>query len=150
MKDNRKIIMNPIETYIKSLAEIRSSGAAVAETSYYIPFANLMNEIGKTLKPKVRCIINLKNRGAGIPDGGLFTPDQFQRASDTEPLAGQIPSRGVIEIKSTSEGITAIADSKQVTKYWQAYGQVLVTNYREFVLIGKDELGYPVKLETFR
>ena len=150
MKDNRKNIMSPIETYIKNLTEIRSSGAAVAETSYYIPFANLMNEIGKTLKPKVRCIINLKNRGAGIPDGGLFTHDQFQRASNAEPLAGQIPSRGVIEIKSTSEEITAIADSKQVTKYWKAYGQVLVTNYRDFVLIGKDDLGYPVKLETFR
>lgn len=142
--------MNPIETYIKSLAEIRSSGTASPELSYYIPFANLMNEIGKTLKPKVRCIINLKNRGAGIPDGGLFTPDQFQRSSDTEPLAGQIPSRGVIEIKSTSEEIAAIADSKQVTKYWKEYGQVLVTNYRDFVLIGKDDLGYPVKLETFR
>ena len=31
-----------------------------------------------------------------MPDGGLYTPDQFQR-SDDEPLAGQAPTRGVIE-----------------------------------------------------
>jgi hypothetical protein len=60
--------MNPLETYFRDLSIIRSSGAAVKETSYYGPFATLFNEIGKTIKPKVRCIINLKNRGAGLPD----------------------------------------------------------------------------------
>jgi hypothetical protein len=67
--------MNPLETYIRELYEIRSTGAATPETSYYGPLASLLNDIGKTLKPRVRCIINLKNRGAGLPDGGLFTPD---------------------------------------------------------------------------
>jgi hypothetical protein len=42
--------MNPLETDLKELSEIRSSGAAVEETSYYGPFANLLNEIGKTLE----------------------------------------------------------------------------------------------------
>jgi len=70
-----------LETYLRELRDIRSTGAAVKETSYYSPLANLFNEIGKTLKPKVRCIINLANRGAGLPYGGYFTPDQFQRAS---------------------------------------------------------------------
>jgi hypothetical protein len=51
--------MNPVEIFFRDLNEIRSSGAAVKETSYYGPLANLLNEIGKTLKPKVRCIINL-------------------------------------------------------------------------------------------
>ena len=41
--------MNPLETYLKELSEIRASGAAVKETSYYGPMANLLNEIGKTL-----------------------------------------------------------------------------------------------------
>ncbi len=68
-----------IATYLQDLRDIRSSGAAVKETSYYGALSNLFNEIGKTLKPKVRCIINLANRGAGLPDGGLFTLDQFQR-----------------------------------------------------------------------
>jgi hypothetical protein len=70
--------MNPVETYIRELLEIRGSGEAVKETSYYPPLSQLFNEIGKTLKPRVRCIINPKNRGAGIPDGGLYTADQIR------------------------------------------------------------------------
>jgi len=139
-----------VETYLKDLSRIRSSGAATDETSYYTPFANLLNEIGSGIKPKVRCIINIKNRGAGLPDGGLFTPDQFQKASDTDPLPGQLPSRGVIEIKGTGDEVATIADSKQVTKYWGKYGLVLVTNYRDFVLIGKDPANKPIKLESYR
>ena len=86
--------MNPLETYLKELSQIRSSGAAVKETSYYGPLASLFNEIGKTLKPKVRCIINLQNQGAGMPDGGFFTQEQFQKAGDHEPLPGQMPAGG--------------------------------------------------------
>ena len=56
--------MNSLETFLHDLNEIRASGAAVKETSYYGPLANLLNEIGKTLKPKVKCIINLQNVGA--------------------------------------------------------------------------------------
>ena len=95
--------MNPIETYLRELHEIRSSGEATAETSYYGSLRNLLNEIGKTLKPKVRCIINIKNRGAGLPDGGLFTQDQLQKYTDAAPLAGQTPARGVMEVKSTHD-----------------------------------------------
>ena len=53
--------MNPLETYLTELRDIRSSGAAVKETSYYGPLANLLNEVGKdkNLRPKVRCIINI-------------------------------------------------------------------------------------------
>jgi hypothetical protein len=43
------------------------------------------------------------------------------------------------------------ADGAQVTNYWNKYHQVLVTNYRDFVLVGRDEAtGRPVKRETFR
>jgi len=86
--------MNPLETYLKELSQIRSSGAAVKETSYYEPLASLFNEIGKSLKPEVRCIINLQNQGAGMPDGEFFTQEQFQKAGDHEPLPGQMPAGG--------------------------------------------------------
>jgi len=142
--------MNPVEQYIKDLYEIRSSGAAVKETSYYGPLANLLNEIGKSLTPKVRCIITLQNRGAGLPDGGLFTPDQFQTRSDKEPRKGQLPSRGVLEVKGTGDDAWVVADGEQVSRYWGKYNQVLVTNYRDFVLIGRDASGNQTKLETFR
>lgn len=141
--------MNPLEAYLLDVYEIRSSGAAVKETSYYSALSNLFNEVGKSLKPKVRCILQLANRGAGLPDGGLFTPDQFQ-GSAAEPLAGQIPSRGVIEVKGASDDAWVTADGPQVSKYWGRYRQVLVTNLRDFVLVGQDEEGKPAKLETYR
>jgi hypothetical protein len=65
----------------------------------------------------VQCLINLANRGAGLPDGGLFTPDQFQRASEADPLPGQLPSRGAIEIKGTGDDLRTIAASDQVIRY---------------------------------
>ncbi len=86
----------------------------------------------------------------GHPDGGLFTSDQLQKAAEAEPLEGQNPSRGAIEIKGTGDDAWVTADTKQVTKYWNKYRQVLVTNYRDFVLIGQDRDGQPVKLETYR
>ena len=142
--------MNLLQEYLNELHEIRSSGSAVKETSYYPAISNLLNGIGKSLKPKVRCIINIKNRGAGIPDGGLFTPDQFQRRSEEELAEGTIPARGVVEIKSASDDAWVVADGPQVTRYWGKYRQVLVTNYRDFVLVGQDIEGKPTKLETYR
>jgi len=65
--------MNPLETYLKDLRDIRTTGAAVAETSFYHALSNLFNEIGKTLKPKVRCVMPIADRGADLePIGGGF------------------------------------------------------------------------------
>jgi len=86
--------MNPLETYLKELSEIRASGAGVKESSYYGPLAHFLNEIGKTLKPKVKCIINLQNVGAGLPDGGFFTQEQFQKFADAAPLPVPNPDLG--------------------------------------------------------
>jgi hypothetical protein len=143
--------MSPLESYLRELHAIRSTGSAVKETSYYPALSNLLNAVGqdKTLKPKVRCVINIQNRGAGIPDGGLFTADQFQRASADEPLAGQMPARGVIEVKGTGENVRKIAASAQVAKYLNKYGQALVTNYRDFVLVAHDADGQRTELEAY-
>jgi len=138
-----------LEDYFRSLFEIRSTGAATKETSYYPALSNLLNEVGKELKPRVRCILQLANKGAGNPDGGLFTTEQLQKGA-AQPLPGQVPSRGVIEVKGTGDDAWVTADGKQVSKYWGEYHQVLVTNYRDFVLVGQDINGKPVKLETYR
>ena len=103
---------DPVATYIQELRDIRSTGAAVKETSYYGTLANLLNEVGKSLKPTVRCIINLANQGNGLPDGGLFTPDQFQRASEVKPLPGQLPSRGAIEVKGTGDNVQTMMQKR--------------------------------------
>ncbi|MGH9631297.1 MAG: type ISP restriction/modification enzyme, partial [Bryobacteraceae bacterium] len=124
--------------------------AAPSRKPQYPAISTLVNGIGKTLKPRVRCVINIKNRGAGIPDGGLFSSDQLQRRSAEELMEGTIPSRGVIEIKPTSEDAWVISDGQQVSRYWGKYRQVLVTNYRDFVIVGQDAEGKPTKLETYR
>ena len=140
--------MTALQTYLAEMTACRSTGAGVPETSYYGFLGNLLTAVGATLKPKVYCVINLANRGAGIPDGGLFTSDQLQKGQG-KPVAGAIPSRGVIEVKGTNDDSFVTARGKQVTKYWKHYGLVLVTNYRDFVLVGKDEQGEPVQLETY-
>ena len=142
--------MNPLETYLTSLRDIRSSGAAVDETSYYGALETLFNEVGKSLKPKVRCIPQLKNRGVGSPDIGFYTEDQYKKKPGQKPLEGQSPARGVVEVKPTSDDAWVTADGEQVSRYWGKYRQVLVTNYRDFVFVGQDPSGKPVKLETYR
>ena len=111
--------MNPVETYLEELYAIRSSGGAVKETSYYSALSNLLNEVGKSLKPRVRCIINIQNAGAGLPDGGLYAAEQFQKHSKGELREGQLPARGAIEVKSTGEEVKNIAGSEQVMRYVQ-------------------------------
>ena len=138
-----------LEEYLAELNAIRSTGAGVPETSYYPALSNLFNEVGKTLKPKVRCIINISNRGAGIPDGGLFTADQFQRQADREPKPGQLPARGAIEVKGTKPNAKAIAASQQVKDYLNRYGIVIVSNLREFLIVQRGPTAEPVERESY-
>jgi hypothetical protein len=140
-----------LETYLGELRAMHSSGGVVKETSGYGPLANLLNAVGHTLKPKVHCFIHVKNSGAGLPDGGLFTPDQLKNTDEEAPLHGiPLPSRGVIEVKATDVEIDATADTKQVRDYVKLYGQVLVTNYRGFLLLKRRDNGNPIRRESFR
>ncbi len=138
-----------VADYLAELKAIRATGAGVAETSYYPALSNLFNAIGKTLKPKVRCVMNLKNLGAGMLDGGLFTADQFQRQSDDAPKTGQPPARGAIEAKGTKPDVTAIAATQQVKDYLNRYGIVIVTNLRDFLIVERGPNGVPVEREAF-
>ena len=145
---------NLLEQYLTDLGEVRSTRSNAPETSFYSALEGLLTAIGKTLSPKVRCVINLANRGAGLPDGGLFSADQFRRKdldsnAKENPLLSQNPSRGVIEAKPASEDIGRVAGTEQVERYWKRYGMVLVTNFRSFVLIGKGLTGQPCTLESF-
>lgn len=141
--------MRPVEAYLSALGNIRASGAGVAETSYYSPLEQLLTAVGATLTRRVQCIIHLKNAGAGIPDGGFFTPEQF-RGHASNDFPSPLPARGALEIKSPGEDVAAVALSTQVGRYVARYGQVLVTNYREFLLVGRDSAGEPILLEPYR
>ena len=138
-----------LEDYLDALNTVRKSGAGVAETSCYPALSNLFNAVGKTLKPQVRCVMNLKNLGAGMPDGGLFTADQFRRQTDSAPQSGQLPARGAIEAKGTRPNVEGIANSQQVKNYLKTYGIVLVTNLREFLIVERGPAGEPVQREAF-
>ena len=89
---------NPLAAYLRNVRDIHATGAAVKETSYYGPLANLLNAVGGVLKSRVSAVINLRNAGAGIPDGSLFTAEQFGKG-EVEPQPGQLPARGALEVK---------------------------------------------------
>ena len=55
-----------------------------------------------------------------------------------------------MEVKPASDDAWLTADSGQVSRYWERYRLALVTNTRDFVLLGEDPQGNPAKLETFR
>ena len=136
-----------VEHYFTDLRNIRASGGATPELSYYTPLNNLLNAIGAALKPRVFCVGAMAQQGADHPDFGLYAANQVQKG---KPREGQSPERGVIEVKSADEDAWLTADSHQVSKYWGFYRIVLVTNTRDFVLVGQDAAGQPAKLETFR
>ncbi len=136
-----------VEIYFNDLQRIRALGGGTGERSFYGPLANLLNAIGDTLKPKVSCVIELADQGAGHPDLGLYAARQMQKG---QPREGQIPECGVIEVKPAGDDTWMVAAGDQVSRYWERYRLVLVTNTHDFILVGEDLDGRPAKLETFR
>ena len=136
-----------VETFFAGLQMIRTSGGATDERSLYVPLANLLNAVGGTLQPKVFCVQEMADQGVGHPDFGLYTTQQVQKG---KPKSGQKPERGVIEVKPIANDAWLTAASDQVAGYWQGYRQVLVTNARDFVFVGEDAAGHPVRLESLR
>ena len=147
MAGTNEKLTTAVEDYLDDLHKIRSSGGATGERSYYPPLTNLLNAVGSTLKPKVFCVSELAQQGAGHPDLGLYAAKQMQRGRQRE---GQLPEGGVVEVKTVGDDAWLTADGDQVSRYWDRYRLVLVTNTRDFVLLGEDAQGRPAKLETFR
>ena len=145
MTDNK--LTQVVEAYFSHLRLVRTSGGATDEKSLYVPLANLLNAVGGALRPKVFCVQELADQGVGHPDFGLYTTQQVQKG---KPKSGQKPERGVIEVKPVAADAWLTAESDQVAGYWQGYRQVLVTNARDFVFVGEDAAGHPVRLESLR
>ena len=147
MAANASKLTSIVEEYLGDLRRLRASGAATGERSTYLALGNLLNAIGATLRPKVFCLSEMADQGAGHPDFGLFAARQVQRG---RRRAGQVPERGVVEVKPAGDDAWLTAKSDQVSRYWDRYRLVLVTNTRDFVLLGEDSQGNPAKLETFK
>ena len=136
-----------MEAYFAHLRSIRASGGATGERSYYPPLATLLDAVGSNLQPKVFCVTELAHQGAGHPDVGLYASHQRQKGKVKQ---GQVPEHGVMEVKPAGDDAWVTAEGSQVSQYWDHYRLVLVTNTRDFVLLGEDAEGQSARLETFR
>ena len=135
-----------VENYLADLRRMHASGGGTGERSSYPVLANLLDAVGATLKPKVFCVAELADQGAGHPDLGLYAAKQLQKG---QPNEGQLPERGVVEVKSAAENIRTTSVGEQVARYWVRYNLVLVTNLREFTLVGPGPTGGEAVLESF-
>ena len=135
-----------VEAYFADLRRVRASGGGTGERSSYAALANLLNAVGAALSPKVFCVAELADQGAGHPDFGLYTARQVQKG---RPRPGQAPERGVVEVKPPQEDLQDLIASGQALRYLARYGLVLATNLRAFALIGPGASG-GAALETFR
>ena len=147
MAANASKLTAAVGEYLAELRRVRGTGAATEERSYYPALSNLLNAVGGALRPKVFSVIELGQQGAGHPDIGLFVANQVSKG---QPRQGQLPASGVVEVKAAHDDAWLTADGAQVSRYWRRYRQVLVTNTRDFVLLGEDGQGNPARLETFR
>ncbi len=136
-----------VEAYFADLGRIRATGGAIAELSYHPALGNLLNAVGAALKPRVFCVGELADQGAGHPDFGLYAARQVQKG---RPREGQLPERGAVEVKAAEDDAWRTAEGAQATRYWGRCRLVLATNLRDFVLVGEDAAGAPAKLETLR
>ncbi len=133
--------------YLSEIARIRGTRAGTGEMSYYGALAAALNAAGERLRPRVFCVPNLSGRGAGFPDLGLFVAARGQPPEDW-PEA-RPPERGVVEVDDIPADLSVKLGSAQVRRYLDVYGLVLVTNYRDFMLLGRDARGQPETRERF-
>ena len=144
MSGTNKKLTNAVEEYFTDLRRIRSSGGATGERSSYPALAKLLDAIGATLKPKVFCVADMADQGAGHPDFGLYSQRQIQRGV---PRKGQAPERGVVEVKSPGDNMGERV-REQVARYGERYRLVLTTNQREFRLVAVEASGAAAALES--
>lgn len=137
-----------VAQYITDLRAIRSTGSATAETSFYPPLDRLLNTAGQKLKPAVLFSTQLRNQGAGMPDGGFF-PQTASRRRNAEPPILQNPERGVVEIKPADHNLDTLTNEPQTLRYLKQYGLALITNLREFRLLQLTSAGTTQTLERY-
>ena len=136
-----------VEDYFAALRDLHRLGAGTPERSHYPAFNNLLDAIGADLKGRVICLPDLGDTGAGHPDFGLYAKSQLQSGT---PRRGQMPERGVVEMKPVGDDAWLTAEARQVTRYFETYRLVIVTNLRDFLIIGEGPTGRPEKREHFQ
>ena len=124
-----------VKAYLDALSSVGVAGTP--ELSHYPALKSLFDAIGEQLTPKVRAVVHYSESAGGQPDLGFFSADNPQ------------PDRGVVEVKGADADLDQLSESEQVDTYWQTHKLVLVTNLRQFALVGQDHEGAKRTLERY-
>ena len=125
-----------VRDYLKAIAAVRQVGTP--ELSHYTALNNFFNAVGAEINPPVRAVVHHQEAGGKQPDLGLFSQS-----------AGESPDRGVVEVKGIAADLDQLIASDQVANYWSEHRLVLVTNLRQFALVGEDRNGAQAELERY-
>jgi hypothetical protein len=126
----------PVGSFLDAVGAIHSTRAGTPETTYYPAVANLLDAIGRTLRPRVLCVPHPARGRAGIPDFGLFEQAQFRRGEQPEWVSAVTPQRGVVEVKPTGHSMARLLGSDQVKRdYLPVYGLLLASNLWQWRLV---------------
>ena len=68
MNKQTKRLITAVESYFTDLRMIRASGGATGERSNYVPLPNLLNAVGRTLKPKVFSVLEFADQGPRLEE----------------------------------------------------------------------------------
>ena len=131
-----------VRDYLKAIAAVRQVGTP--ELSHYTALDNLFDAVGAQLKPRVRAIVHPSEPGSDQPDIGFFSDAGKQTLFNADTA-----DRGVVEVKSADADLEQLITSEQVGKYWRTHRLVLVTNLRQFALVGEDSDGAKAVLERY-
>lgn len=139
------------EQYLRAMQAIVATSDATDELSYYPALSALLTAVGATLASPVTFVAHPRGTDDARPDGGLYSHRQLiAEALPAEALLSSVkPDHGVVEVKGVAVEIGTLAASTQVRRYWERYHLVLITNYREFALIGTSPTGAQLTLERF-
>ena len=124
-----------VKQYLDAISVVGRVGTP--ELSHYTALDNLFDAVGEELTPRVRAVVHYSESSGGQPDLGFFSGESTE------------PDRGVVEVKGADADLEALISSEQVDTYWQARKLVLVTNLREFALVGQDHEGAKRTLERY-
>ena len=124
-----------VREYLQAISKVSLVGTP--ELSHYTALDNLFVAIGEELTPKVRAVVHYSESNPGQPDLGFFSANNPQ------------PDRGVVEVKGADANLNDLIASDQVDDYWQTHKLVLVTNLREFALVGQNHEGAKRTLERY-
>ena len=67
-----------------------------------------------------------RNLGAGLPDGGLYTPDQLAHSADGTSIAAQVPARGAVEVKPIADAVEAVGQQRRLAQPPRQFERPLV------------------------